>query len=90
MIRHADEFPTAVPFMPAWLSLKTMRETVDGCRGCDLYNHATQAVFGVGRQGALIMLRRLGCNRSHVALCHARPLRAINSSALFGPQLPGL
>jgi uracil-DNA glycosylase family protein len=55
MIRHADEFPTAVPFMPARLSLKTMRESVDGCRGCDLYKHATQAVFGEGRQGALIM-----------------------------------
>ena len=41
--------------MPARLSLKTMRQAVNGCRGCDLYKHATQAVFGEGKQGALIM-----------------------------------
>lgn len=55
MIRIADTFPSAVPFMPARLSLKTMREAVQGCRGCDLYQHATQAVFGEGPRNAAIM-----------------------------------
>jgi uracil-DNA glycosylase len=55
MIRHADTSPTARPYLPARISLPTMREAVQGCRGCDLYKHATQAVFGEGRKQSMIM-----------------------------------
>ena len=37
---------SAAPFVPADRSLPTLREAVQQCRGCDLYRHATQAVFG--------------------------------------------
>ncbi len=37
---------TAAPFVPAKHSLPILRKAVQECRGCDLYRHATQAVFG--------------------------------------------
>jgi uracil-DNA glycosylase family protein len=46
---------TAAEFVPPRPSLPTMRQAVQGCRGCDLYKEATQAVFGEGSRGALIM-----------------------------------
>jgi uracil-DNA glycosylase len=55
MIRHAGPFETALPYLPKRLTLNTMREAVQGCRGCDLYKHATQAVFGEGPRTATIM-----------------------------------
>jgi uracil-DNA glycosylase len=59
MIRHASSgrqpFDTAVPYLPKRLTLNTMRQAVQGCRGCDLYKHATQAVFGEGPREATIM-----------------------------------
>jgi uracil-DNA glycosylase len=39
----------ATPFLPERLSHKALREAVEGCRGCDLWRDATQAVFGEGR-----------------------------------------
>lgn len=37
---------SAAPFVPATRTLPVLREAVQGCHGCDLYRHATQAVFG--------------------------------------------
>lgn len=37
---------TAAPFLPPDHSLPFLRQAVQKCRGCDLYIHATQAVFG--------------------------------------------
>ena len=37
---------SALPFVPETRSLEVMREAIQQCRGCDLYQHATQAVFG--------------------------------------------
>lgn len=37
---------TAAPFVPPERTLSVLREAVQQCRGCDLYRHATQAVFG--------------------------------------------
>ncbi|HEY0760513.1 MAG TPA: UdgX family uracil-DNA binding protein [Acidisarcina sp.] len=42
----ALKLTTAEPFVPQTHDLPVLREAVQGCRGCDLYNHATQAVFG--------------------------------------------
>jgi uracil-DNA glycosylase len=38
---------TALPFVPEARLLPVLREAAQKCRGCDLYRHATQAVFGV-------------------------------------------
>jgi len=40
------EAPGAAVFVPETRSLKVLRNAVQGCRGCDLYRNATQAVFG--------------------------------------------
>ena len=47
---------SAEEFLPARLSLKSAREAVQHCRGCDLYKNATQAVFGEGRRTASLMM----------------------------------
>jgi len=46
----------ASEFLPDRRSLTALREAVQGCRGCDLYKDATQAVFGAGRAKAELML----------------------------------
>jgi DNA polymerase len=52
----ADEPNDATPFLPDRLSLKALRETAAGCRGCHLWRPATQTVFGEGRKGSRLML----------------------------------
>jgi uracil-DNA glycosylase family protein len=47
---------TAADFLPERHSLPALREAVQGCRGCDLYRNATQAVFGEGAAHAEVML----------------------------------
>src|SRR5215216_3722734 len=46
----------AEEFIPPRPSLTSMREAVQGCRGCHLYEGTTQAVFGEGRKAARLML----------------------------------
>jgi DNA polymerase len=45
----------AAPFLPRRASLTSLREAVQGCRGCDLYRNATQAVLGEGAAAATVM-----------------------------------
>ncbi|HEX8522962.1 MAG TPA: UdgX family uracil-DNA binding protein [Tepidisphaeraceae bacterium] len=45
----------AEAYLPAKISLPTLREAVQACRGCDIGCHATQAVFGEGPEHALAM-----------------------------------
>jgi uracil-DNA glycosylase len=47
---------SAAPYLPARLSLRSLRAAAAGCQGCDLYKHATQTVFGEGRAHARFML----------------------------------
>ncbi|MGN6217027.1 MAG: UdgX family uracil-DNA binding protein [Solirubrobacterales bacterium] len=47
---------SAADFLPERRSLKALAEAAEGCRGCDLYQDATQAVFGQGRPSARLML----------------------------------
>ena len=57
MIRPAHDYPTAEPFVPAeFRSLRVLRSAAAGCRGCDLYQGATQTVFGQGSARAELML----------------------------------
>ena len=37
---------SAAPYVPRQRTLPVLREAVQHCHGCDLYRHATQAVFG--------------------------------------------
>jgi DNA polymerase len=46
----------AEEYLPDRLNLTALRETVQSCRGCDLYKRATQAVFGEGLLRSRLML----------------------------------
>jgi uracil-DNA glycosylase len=46
----------AAGFVPPSGNLQRMREAVQRCEGCELYEHATQAVFGEGPEHARVML----------------------------------
>jgi uracil-DNA glycosylase len=56
--REAPEITLAPTesFLPAKLTLPALRESAAHCRGCPLYLHATQTVFGEGSTRADIML----------------------------------
>jgi uracil-DNA glycosylase family protein len=46
----------AEEFMPARLTLESLREAAEGCRGCGIWQNATQTVFGEGAETAGMML----------------------------------
>jgi uracil-DNA glycosylase family protein len=48
--------PTAEPFLPDRRSLRALDEAVHECRGCGLWQRATQAVFGEGPARAEVMM----------------------------------
>jgi uracil-DNA glycosylase family protein len=47
---------SAALHLPDRVSLSALREAVHGCRGCDLFRNATQAVFGEGARAAEVMM----------------------------------
>ena len=47
---------SAADFLPKRVTLRTLAVAAQGCRGCDLYRNATQAVFGEGPRDAEMML----------------------------------
>ncbi len=47
---------TAVQWVPATRDLGRLRAAAPGCRGCDLYEHATQVVFGEGPPDAKVVM----------------------------------
>ena len=49
-------YPGAEQFLPASGSLTALRDAARECRGCDLYENATQTVFGRGPGTATLML----------------------------------
>ena len=55
LFETGDTAGTAAEFLPDRLSLTSLREAVPGCRACDLYKHATQAVFGEGAKRSEVM-----------------------------------
>ena len=50
-----DGTGTAAPFVPATTNLRALGAAAHECRGCDLYKHATQVVFGQGPRGAHVI-----------------------------------
>lgn len=47
---------SAADFLPSRFTLPALRAAAAHCRGCRLYRHATQTVFGEGRPGAALMM----------------------------------
>jgi DNA polymerase len=47
---------SAEPYLPTRKSLPALRESVQQCKGCSLWQHATQAVFGEGPKQASLMI----------------------------------
>src|SRR5574342_1026198 len=46
---------TAAPYVPRNPTLPKLRTAAAGCKGCDLWKHATQTVFGEGGRHLRIM-----------------------------------
>ena len=51
-----EDRPGAAEWVPERPSLRSLREAVQDCRGCELYQDATQAVMGEGRASADLVL----------------------------------
>jgi len=51
-----DNFATAIPFLPAQLTIPQLKAAAAKCKGCDLWQRSTQTVFGEGSRRARIML----------------------------------
>jgi probable DNA metabolism protein len=56
MIAVQKKTPGAGAFVPPNADLRKLREAVLGCKGCELYKHATQPVFGEGPTDARVVL----------------------------------
>jgi DNA polymerase len=49
-------YPGAAAFVPAGGDLAALAQAASGCQGCDLFQQATQTVFGEGTAGADVVL----------------------------------
>ncbi|HEX4808039.1 MAG TPA: UdgX family uracil-DNA binding protein [Bryobacteraceae bacterium] len=47
---------SAAPWIPPSRDLKVLRQAAQRCEGCDLFRHATQAVFGNGPRNAKVVM----------------------------------
>ncbi len=52
----AQDAPGAARFVPAGADLDGLRRAASRCRGCHLYENATQTVFGAGAPSARVVL----------------------------------
>ena len=55
-VRAGGETESAAAYVPASPSLPRLREAAADCRGCHLWENATQTVFGEGARAADVML----------------------------------
>ena len=51
---------SAAAYLPDRIDHESLREAAQGCRGCDLWKDATQAVIGEGPESAVIALGYAG------------------------------
>ena len=56
MVTRQSKQPTAAPYVPAEHTLQVLQSAMPACKGCELYEHATQVVPGNGHAGAALML----------------------------------
>src|SRR4051794_39574259 len=54
--RHSETSDTAAAYIPQRHSLSTLREAARSCKGCPLWQRATQTVFGEGASRARVVL----------------------------------
>jgi uracil-DNA glycosylase family protein len=54
--RARDDHPGAAAFLPKHPTIGTLREAIQTCRGCPLYEDATQAVMGDGPVDAAVVV----------------------------------
>jgi uracil-DNA glycosylase len=47
---------SALPWVPVTKDLVALRDAAQACRGCELYAHATQAVFGEGPRNSKVVM----------------------------------
>lgn len=47
---------SALPWVPVTSDLTALRDAAHACRGCELYAHATQVVFGEGPQDSKVVM----------------------------------
>lgn len=81
---------SAAPFVPESRDLARLREAVQGCRGCPLYQNATQAVFGEGPESALVILlgEKPGDKEDQVGRPFVGPAGALLDKALTAAGIP--
>lgn len=51
-----DGKPSAAAYVPAERSIPVLAQAAKTCRGCDLYERATQTVFGSGPENARVLM----------------------------------
>jgi uracil-DNA glycosylase family protein len=56
MVTRQQQQPTAQPFVPVKHNLTALRAALPSCKGCELYQYATQVVPGRGAAHAKLML----------------------------------
>jgi uracil-DNA glycosylase len=85
-----EERPGAGAWVPETLSLRALREAAQGCRGCELYRDATQAVMGEGRRDADVMLlgEQPGDREDRVGEPFVGPAGAVLDEALADAGIP--
>src|SRR5262245_12613894 len=54
--RAMSRYETAAAWLPEHVTISSLRDAAARCRGCGLWAHATQTVFGEGRRHAPLML----------------------------------
>ena len=54
--QRRPRYPGAEEWVPEGADLEALSQAAEGCRGCDLYEHATNAVFGEGDPDARLMV----------------------------------
>ncbi|HEY1309064.1 MAG TPA: UdgX family uracil-DNA binding protein [Vicinamibacterales bacterium] len=81
---------SAAPFVPNSTSLTTLKTAAEECRGCDLYKHATQTVFGAGSRSAGVMFigEQLGDQEDRQGLPFVGPAGALLDKALAEAGIP--
>jgi uracil-DNA glycosylase family protein len=56
MVTRQQSQPNAQPYVPETHTLQALADALPGCKGCELYCHATQVVPGRGKANASLML----------------------------------
>jgi uracil-DNA glycosylase len=56
MFERQRSAPSAAPFVPQKANFETLRNAASRCEGCDLFEPATQTVFGEGPTDAAVVL----------------------------------